>query len=50
MWNTKIKCNKCNAVIKKYDNKNPHRQYLKKWNKCPICGGRVDHEDWSPNL
>jgi len=50
MWNKKVVCTKCEAVITKYDDKNEHHKHKQNMKYCPYCGGRVDHEDWSPNL
>ena len=50
MYDTRIKCDKCNATICKYDSQNEHKSYLKLYKYCPYCGGQLKHVAWSPNL
>jgi RNA polymerase subunit RPABC4/transcription elongation factor Spt4 len=50
MWNKKIVCKKCDAVITKYDKRNKHHKHKQNMQYCPYCGNKVTHKDWSPNL
>lgn len=50
MYDTKIVCTKCDAVIAKYDSQNEHKEYLKNYKYCPYCKNKLRHEAWSPDL